>query len=110
MMMSMSLKKEERKTVEDEESCIGVQINSSDENFLNALISLKSEEASLNEQKLHLKGLLLQLETKAKEQVDKKKRKIDRLTFEVSDLKSKCEKLAKVINFEAGSECNQNGP
>jgi hypothetical protein len=110
MMMSMSLKKEERKTVEDEESCIGVQINSSDENFLNALISLKSEEASLNEQKLHLKGLLLQLETKAKEQVDKKKRKIDRLTFEVSDLKSKCEKLSKMINSETGSECTQNGP
>jgi hypothetical protein len=109
-MISMSLKKEERKTVEDEESCIGVQINSNDENFLNTLISLKSEETSLNEQKLHLRGLLLQLETKAKEQVDKKKRKIDRLTFEVSDLKLKCEKLAKMINSETASECNQNGP
>jgi len=109
-MMSMSLKKEERKTVEDEESCIGVQINSSDENVLDALISLKSEEASLNEQKLRLKGLLLQLETKAKEQLDKKKKKIDKLTFEVSDLKSKCEKMSKMINSETASECNQNGP
>jgi hypothetical protein len=100
----MSLRKEERKTVEEEESCIGVQINSSDENVLNALISLKSEEANLNEQKLHLKGLLLQLETKVKEQVDKRKRKIDKLNSEVSDLKSKCEKLAKMINSEDSLE------
>jgi len=109
-MMSMSLKKEERKTVEDKESCIGVQINSNDDDVFNTLMCLKSEEANLNEQKLHLKGLLLQLETKAKEQADKRKRKIDRLTTEVSDLKSKCEKLAKMINSEVTSESNQNGP
>lgn len=82
------------------EDCDGVQINLSDEDVYTSLLSLESEEARLNEQKQHLKDLLLQLETKVKEQVDKKKRKVDRLNFEVSDLKCKCEKLAKMINSE----------
>jgi hypothetical protein len=102
-MMSMtctSLKKEEQITTEYQEDGDVVQINLSDDDVCASLLSLESEETHLLEQKQHLKDLLLQLEKKAKEQVDKKKRKVDRLDLEVSELKCKCEKLAKMINSE----------
>jgi hypothetical protein len=102
-MMSMtctSLKKEERINAEYQEDSDIVQINLSDDDVCASLLSLESEETRLLEQKQHLKDLLLQLEKKAKEQVDKKKRKVDRLDLEVSELTCKCEKLARMINSE----------
>ena len=56
-----------------------------------------------------LQALKTDLPAKAKEQVDRKKKKVDKLNSEVFDLKSKCEKLAKMINSDA-LESNQVGP
>jgi hypothetical protein len=107
-MVDVSPRKEERKTVEAQESCTPVISSSStEEEVLNAFLSLKADESKLIEQREHLKVLFSQLETKVKEDVERRKRKVDRLTNEVSDLKRKCEKLVKCINAETAAECTQ---
>jgi myosin heavy subunit len=103
--------------MEDEENAICAQeeyaavhssINSED--ILNSFSDLEVEETRLTEQKKHLKALLNQLETKAKEEFEKRKRKVSRLNSEVSDLKRKCEKYAKWLNSESTSEESQVEP
>ena len=69
--------------------------------------SLEVEEAHLTEQKENLTILLNQLETKAKEEVNKRKRKVDRLNSEVLDLQEKCSKFAYWINGDSTLECSQ---
>ncbi len=106
-MADVSPKKEERKTLEAQEGYAPVTSNSTEEELLNAFLSLKADEAKLIEQREHLKVLFSQLESKVKEDVERRKRKVDRLTNEVSDLKRKCEKLVKCINAETAAECSQ---
>ena len=95
--------KEEKKSLTQEigASC---QIEALDEDFIETLQSLRTNELSLIEQKEHLANLLNQLENKAKDEVEKRKRKVGRLISEVDDLKKKCEKYANLINSELNLE------
>ena len=97
---SISLKKEEGKTLNEQEACDKIQNSSIDDDFLKTLKSLEVHEAALTEQKADLEFLVNQLETKIKEEVEKKKRKVEKLNSEVSDLKRRCEKFAKSFNSE----------
>jgi hypothetical protein len=81
--------------------------NHSNEDILDSIQSLDNTEASLNEQKEHLAILLNQLEKKAKEAFEKKKRRIERLNLEVSELKQRCERFASCISTETTPECSQ---
>jgi hypothetical protein len=69
--------------------------------------SLEVDEARLTGQKEHLTILLNQLETKAKEEFKKRKRKVARLKSEVLDLQEKCSKFACWINGDSTLECSQ---
>jgi hypothetical protein len=102
-MANVTLEKEEPKTVDVQEGKIASQ-NSSLEEILNSLEILKADETRLTELKENLKGVLNQLEDKAKEQLKKRKRKVERLNSEVSELKQSCEKLVKWINSESTLE------
>ncbi len=99
----------EQKTFNVQEEFAPSQNSSSDEDIVKSFQSLKLDEAHLAEQKQHLKALLLQLETKVKEEVEKRKRKVERLNSEVSDLKRRCEALAKCVKSESTLECSQAG-
>ena len=100
-MANAFLRKEERKNLYTQEGYLGSQNSSSDEDILNSFQSLEVDEARLTEQKENLIALLNQLEIKAKEEVEKRKRKVETLNSEVSDLKQKCEKLSSLINSES---------
>ena len=88
---------EEKKSLTQEISPL-CQIDVSAEDFVEELQSLRANESSLIKQKEHLTDLLNQLENKAKDEVKKRKSKVDKLTSEVDDLKEKCEKYANLIN------------
>lgn len=77
------------------------------EDIFVSIQSLEVEEAHLTEQKEHLTILFNQLETKAKEEVNKRKRKVDRLNSEVLDLQEKCSTFAYWINGDSTLECSQ---
>ncbi len=51
--------------------------NSKDEDILNSFQSLEADKARLSEQKENLTALLNQLENKAKEEYEKRKRKLE---------------------------------
>ena len=106
-MASLTLKKEDRKTFVVEEGCAANQDGSNENDILTSFDSLEAEENSLSEQKENLKALLQQLENKANEEFERKKRKVERLNSEVSDLKRKCEKFAKLINSKSTLERSQ---
>lgn len=97
-MANVTLKKEEKKTSSAQGGYLASQNDSNDKDIFGFLQSLEVEEARLTEQKEHLAILLNQLETKANEEVEKRKRKVQILTSEVTDLKRKCEKLANWVN------------
>lgn len=107
--MTVTLKKEERKTFCAQEGYLVSKNSSNDEDLLNSFQSLEVDEARLTEQKEHLTGLLNTLEIKAKEEVEKRKRKVERLNSEVTDLKRRCEKFASWTNSESILECSQAG-
>jgi polyhydroxyalkanoate synthesis regulator phasin len=108
-MANATLKKEERETLCAQKGCLASQNSSNGEDILNSLQSLEVDKIRLTEQEEHLTALLSQLEIKAKEEVKKRKRKVERLNSEVSDLKQKCEKLTSWINSESTLECSQTG-
>jgi polyhydroxyalkanoate synthesis regulator phasin len=108
-MANVTLKKEERKTPYVQGGYLTSQDNLAEEDIFNSFQSLEVEETHLTQQKEQLTSLLNQLETKAKEEVEKRKRKIDRLNSEVTDLKRRCEKIASWINTGSTVECNQTG-
>ena len=97
-MANVILKKEERKTPYAQAAYLASQNDSSGEDIFGFLQSLEDDEVRLTEQKENLATLLNQLETKAKEEVEKRKRKVQILTSEVSDLKRRCEKFASLVN------------
>jgi hypothetical protein len=107
-MANTYLEKEEPKTPYLQEGNAASQ-NNSNEDVLTSLESLKADEARLLEQKENLKALLSQLEIKAKEELKKRKRKIERLNSEVSELKQSCERLVKWVNSDPTLECSQTG-
>lgn len=81
-----------------------------EEDIFVVIQSLEVDEARLTEQKENLTTLLNQLETKAKEELKKSKRKVARLKSEVSDLQEKCSKFAYWINGDSTLECSQATP
>ncbi|MGD0070574.1 MAG: hypothetical protein ABSB71_03325 [Candidatus Bathyarchaeia archaeon] len=81
--------------------------NSKDEDILNSFQSLEVDKARLSEQKEHLTALLNQLEIKAKEEYEKRKRKVEKLHSEVTYLKQRCEKFTSFIDSKSTLECNQ---
>jgi hypothetical protein len=83
--------------------------NSKDEDILNSIQSLEADKARLSEQKEHLTALLNQLEIKAKEEYEKRKRKLEKLNSEVAYLKQRCEKFTSFIDSQTTVECNQAG-
>jgi DNA repair exonuclease SbcCD ATPase subunit len=108
ILENVNLKKQEIKTPYAPGGYLTIQ-NDSNEDIFNSFQSLEVDETRLTEQKEHLTTLLNQLETKAKEEVEKRKRKIDRLNSEVIDLKRRCEKIASWINTGSTLECSQTG-
>jgi len=98
--VSVTLKKEESKTLDAQEEFVAIQDSSNTEEIPDSFQSLEMQEKNLSEQKEHLKALLNQLENKAKEEIEKRKRKVDRLNSDVSNLKQRCEKIAKWLNLE----------
>ncbi len=106
---SITLKKDEGKILNEQEACDPIQNSSIDDDFLKTLKSLDVRETALKEQKADLEFLVDQLETKIKEEVEKKKRKVEKLNLEVSDLKQKCEKFANGFNPEAALGNSQAG-
>ncbi len=95
-MVSSMFKKEEQK-------------NQNEEDILKTLEKLDSDKARLIEQKERFSSLLMQLENRGKEEVDNRKRSIEKLNMEVIDIKRKCEKLTMLINTEPALECSQAG-
>ena len=79
--------------------------NSKDEDILNSIQSLEADKARLSEQKEHLTTLLNQLENKAKEEYEKRKRKLEKLNSEVTYLKQRCEKFTSFIDSQSTVEC-----
>ncbi len=102
-MANAPFKKEERRSL-NEQGCLTNQNSSNEEEILDSFQSLETDEARLTEQKENLTALLNQLEIKAKEEVEKRKRKVERLTSEVTDLKRRCEKFAAWINTQSALE------
>jgi len=109
-MTTVTLKKEERKPLNLQDGCLGIQDSSNEENIFNSLHSLEIEEKNLIEQKENLKALLQQLESKAKEEIEKRSRKIEGLNSEVSDLKRKCKKFATVVNSDSSLGSREADP
>jgi hypothetical protein len=109
-MTSLTLKKEEKRTPYTQGAFVTSQQDSSSEDIFNSFQSLEVAETNLAEQKEHLTSLLNQLETKAKEAFEIRKRQVERTSSEVSDLKRKCEKLANWISTSSQLECSQAGP
>lgn len=97
-MTTVTLKKEERKALSLQDGCVGIHESSNEDNIFNSLHSLEIEEKNLIEQKENLKALLQQLESKAKEEIEKRSRKIEGLNSDVSDLKRKVKKFANWAN------------
>lgn len=83
--------------------------NQNDEDILKILEKLDADKARLIEQKERFSSLLMQLENRGKEEVDNRKRSIEKLNMEVIDIKRKCEKLTMLINTEQALECSQAG-
>jgi hypothetical protein len=96
-MANVTLKKEERKTPVVQGAFLEGQDDLSGEDFFNSLQTLEIDEARLTEQKEHLASLLNQLQSKAKEEFERRKRKVQILTSEVSDLRRRCEKFAGLV-------------
>jgi hypothetical protein len=103
-MANATLKREEGKTPYAQGAYMANQNSTNEENILDSFQSLEVDEARLSEQKENLTILLNQLEIKAKEEFEKRKRRVERLNSEVSDLKRRCEKFASWVSSESTLE------
>ena len=108
-MVRAIFEKEEQKTPNPQETYLTPQKSSNTEDMLNLLEKLEADKTSLSEQKERFSSLLKQLEIRAKEEVENRKHVNEKLNFEVSYLKLKCEKLLTFINAGTALECNQAG-
>jgi hypothetical protein len=105
-----TLKFKEKSAIEQKEQLTTLlerQNDSKDEDTFSLFQSLKADEACLCEQIQNLTNLLSQLKTKAYEEIEKRKRKVEDLNSEVSDLKRKTERFAKWISTESELDCSQ---
>ena len=103
-------KKEEQETSNPQETYLPPQKSSNEEeDILKLLEKLEADKTCLSEQKERFSSLLMQLEIRGKEEAENRKRVIEKLNLEVSDLKHKCEKLSIFINAESTVECKQTG-
>jgi len=109
-MTTVTLRKEEHKTLGFQDKALEIQDSLNEDDIFNSLQCLYAEEKNLTEQKANLKALLQQLESKAKEEIEKRKRKVETLNSEVSDLKRKCKKFANCVNSDPASGCSKADP
>jgi polyhydroxyalkanoate synthesis regulator phasin len=103
-MANATLKREDGKSPYAQGVYLASQNRTNDEDLLDSFQSLEADETRLNEQKEHLTILLSQLETRAKEEFEKRKQNVERLNSEVSDLKRRCEKFASWVSSESALE------
>jgi hypothetical protein len=99
-MTNTSPKKEDSKTLYEQEVYMDSENSENDKDILSSFQTLKADEARIVEQKEHLTVLLNKLEIKAKEEVERRKQNVERLNIEVEDLKRKCERIANFINSQ----------
>ena len=100
-MATVTIRKEDRKTLGLQEECAEIRYSSNEDAVFNSLNSINREEKNLIVQKDSLKALLHQLESKAEEEIEKRKRRVESLTSEVSELMSKCKKFANLVNSDS---------
>jgi DNA anti-recombination protein RmuC len=96
-MVNVSSKEEKKSVQEMSSTC---QISASNEDYFEELQNLRANELSLIQQKERYASQLNELETKAKEQVEKRKHRLTKLISEVSDLRKKCEDYKAIVNSE----------
>ena len=75
--------------------------DNSEEERTTILQKLAGEEANLMEEKKNLVSLREKLQSKLQEEVEIKKKNIQKLRAEIADLKFSCERLSKSMKFEA---------
>ncbi len=109
-MTTVTVKKEDRKTLSSQNGCVEIQDSSNEDNIFNSLHSLELEEKNLAGQRENLRSLLQQLESKANEEIEKRKRKVESLNSEVSELKRKCKKYADWVNSDSALGRNDADP
>jgi hypothetical protein len=100
-MTTVTIKKEDRKTLGLQEECAEIQYSSNEDAVFNSLNRIDTEEKNLIVQKGSLKALLHQLESKAEEEIEKRKRRVESLNSEVSELMLKCKKFANLVNSDS---------
>jgi DNA repair exonuclease SbcCD ATPase subunit len=100
-MTTVTIKKEDRKTLDLQDECAEIQYGSNEDSVFNSLSSIDREEKNLIMQKENLKALLQQLESKAEEEIEKRRRRVESLNSEVSELMSKCKKFANLVNSDS---------
>jgi seryl-tRNA synthetase len=84
-----------------EEEAVSIQDDVDEEPFA-VLQKLASEEATLMEEKKNLDSLREKLQSKIQEEIDNKRKNIQKLKSEIKDLKFSCEELTK--SFKTGAE------
>jgi hypothetical protein len=94
-MIKSIFKREEENTLNVQERYLVKQDIEDDDATFVLLQKLETDEAKLNEQKGNLSSLLNQLQLKVEEEVQNRKRRVQTLNSEVTELKRKCEKFAK---------------
>jgi len=97
IMVKMFPKKEEKDSDIQEVEPLAKQENEGNEAAL-VLQKLKSEEACLMEEKQNLSSLKESLQNKAKQEIELRKSNIQKLKFDITDLKVSCEALTKSLN------------
>jgi DNA repair exonuclease SbcCD ATPase subunit len=108
-MTTVTIKKEDCKTLGLQDECVEIQYSSNEDAVFNSLNSIDAEEKNLIVQKENLKALLQQLVSKAEEEIEKRKRRVERLNSEVSELMSKCKKFANLVNSDSVLGCSKAG-
>lgn len=83
-----------------EEEAMSKQDNVQEES-MEILQKLISEEANLMQEKKNLASLREKLLSKIQEEIDNKKNNIQKLRAEIKDLKFSCEELSKTFKTEA---------
>ena len=84
-----------------EEEAVPKQDNFEEEPFA-VLQKLASEESKLMEEKKNLDSLKQKLQSKIQDEIDNKRKNIQKLKSEIKDLKFSCEELTKT--FKAGAK------
>jgi chromosome segregation ATPase len=95
-MVKVFPKKEGEYIPGEEAEPLSIQDDEQDE-MATLLQQLVSEEACLREQRENLSSLKDQLQLKAKEEIELKKNRIQKLKLEITDLKGECDELTKSL-------------